>query len=573
VDLTKKETIILAKIYTSMKRFLMIILLVFLAAHSWSQDYVAIGDSCFNVKNYSAAASNYDLFLQKVESRSNMIVYKSAKSWSLAGDSVRALAAVRKYVSNNYINEYYTFSGKLMNDKAFDLLKNKTEWKGIIAEVMEREQDYKKQQQVKLDSILNYQEKLEKQGVFSRLKLNNGSRRSIYENIKGYNHYPKIKDQLISFQFKFNDTLHSSFLVVLPKDYNEKRKYPLLFFLHGAVKMNTGYSDYSDERDTAGWNRFYTKYASIHQVIMVYPQGNREYNWMSPDKGFYMLPGILKQVKKIVNTDDDRVFISGHSNGATGSFSYAMKQPSPFAGFYGFNTRPQVATGGTYIRNLLNRSFFNVSTDQDYYYPPAAHDTLSHIMKSLGVDYQDHRYNGFPHWFPAFPESEPAFSLVFADLVKRKRNPFHSSIEWECDDPKYGRIDWIEITALDTVSPSAHWQRPLNFNINKWVVLDKDDQAILRDTALKAFTYTKQSGAIRANYKENTFTIETSKIKSFRLYISPKMVDLKKQIHVLVNGKELYKGVMGYNREILIKEFVSTIDRAAVWVNYIDVKL
>jgi hypothetical protein len=188
VDLTKKETIILAKIYTSMKRFLMIILLVFLAAHSWSQDYVAIGDSCFNVKNYSAAASNYDLFLQKVESRSNMIAYKSAKSWSLAGDSVRALAAVRKYVSNNYINEYYTFSGKLMNDKAFDLLKNKTEWKGIIAEVMEREQDYKKQQQVKLDSILNYQEKLEKQGVFSRLKLNNGSRRSIYENIKGYTH-------------------------------------------------------------------------------------------------------------------------------------------------------------------------------------------------------------------------------------------------------------------------------------------------------------------------------------------------------------------------------------------------
>jgi predicted esterase len=405
-----------------MKRSLLLVLFVCMVCRCWAQNYVTLGDSCFDAKNYVEAAKNYDLFLDKVEGRSNMIAYRSARSWSMAGDSERALEAVRKYVSNNYINEYYTFSDKLINDKAFDLLKNKPEWKGIIAEVMEREQAYKKKQQLKLDSILNYQEKLEKQGMFYRLKLGHGSGRSVYENIRSYNNYPKIKDQLISFQFKFNDTLHNSFLIVLPKNYNEKRKYPLLFFLHGAVKMNTGYSDYSDEMDTAGWNRFYTKYASINQVIMVYPRGNREYNWMSPEKGFYMLPAILTQVKKIVDTDDDRVFISGHSNGATGSFSYALKQPSPFAGFYGFNTRPQVATGGTYIGNLLNRSFFNISTDQDYYYPPAAHDSLSHLMKLLGVDYQDHRYNGFPHWFPAFPESEPAFSLAFVHLILTSTN-------------------------------------------------------------------------------------------------------------------------------------------------------
>src|SRR6202034_2391125 len=100
------------------------------------------------------------------------------------------------------------------------------------------------------------------------------------------------------------------------------------------------------------------------------------------------------------------------------------KEPSPFAAFYGFNTRPKVETGGTYIRNILNRSFFNVSTDQDYYYPPDANDSLSAAMKEIGADYQDHRYKGFPHWFPKYDESETAYQLLFNDLKKRKRDPF-----------------------------------------------------------------------------------------------------------------------------------------------------
>jgi RHS repeat-associated protein len=37
---------------------------------------------------------------------------------------------------------------------------------------------------------------------------------------------------------------------------------------------------------------------------MVYPHGNSEYNWMYPDKGFYMVPAILRQIKQIINVND-----------------------------------------------------------------------------------------------------------------------------------------------------------------------------------------------------------------------------------------------------------------------------
>lgn len=538
-----------------------------------AQDYIAAGDSCLKVKDYTAAAKNYDLFLKRVESRSNMIAYKAAKAWAMAGDKERTIVAVKLYVANNYENNYHIFSEKLIKEKAFDLVKDDERYKMILAAVIEKEAAIKREEKRKLDSIVAYQSTLAKDDLLNKLNLAAGGSVT-YARIKAYNTYPAIKHQLLSLQFKFTDSLHTAFLVVLPKDYNSHKSYPLLFFLHGGVSMNTGYPDYADSRDTSDWNRYYTKYAAMHKVIMVYPMGNRDYNWMFPDKGFYMIPAMLKQIKQLINVDDNRVFISGHSNGATGSFSYAMKQPSEFAGFYGFNTRPQVRTGGTYIRNLLNRSFFNVSVDQDYYYPPGAHDSLTKIMKALHADYQDHRYNGFPHWFPQFDESEPAYQLLFEDMAKRKRNPFRPNIIWECDDVKYGRCDWLSITALDTATAAkALWQTPINFKINKWVVLNKENDAHVVDTALNAFNYRKRSGAAKASYHKNVFTIVTSAVGVIRIYISPAMVNIKKPVTVMVNGKRRFKARVSYNKQFMVTEFKKTLDKAALWINYVDVDL
>jgi len=554
------------------KKTYLITLLIFLFFAAKAQNYVAIGDSCFKVQDYLCAAKNYDLFLEKIESRSNMIAYNSAKAWSLAGDKERTIAAVKIYVANSYENNDLIFSDRLIKEKAFDFVKNDVRFKEILAAVVAKESVIKQAEKKKLDSMIAYQNNLEKEGIFHKLKLANISAIAVYNNIKAYNTYPAIKHELISMQFKLSDSLHTAFLVALPKDYDARKSYALLFFLHGAVNMNIGYPDYSDESDTTGWNRYYTKYAKLNKVIMVYPSGNRDYNWMYPDKGFYMIPAMLKQIKEVINVDDNRVFISGHSNGATGSFSYAMKQPSPFSGFYGFNTRPRVATGGTYIRNILNRSFFNVSVDQDYYYPPQANDSLNKVMKDLHADYQDHRYNGFPHWFPQFNESEPAYKLLFNDLIKRKRDPFRPSVNWECDDVKYGRCDWISITALDTATATkAAWQTHVNFKINKWIVLDKASKPIIRDTIMNGFNYRKRSGAIEANYKNNIFKIKASNVKSIRLYLSPGMVDFKKPITVFVNGIIYYHAKPDYDKGFIINEYKSTLDKVALWVNKIDV--
>ena len=73
-------------------------------------------------------------------------------------------------------------------------------------------------------------------------------------------------------------------------------------------------------------------------------------------------------------------------------------------------------------------SSINFSTDLDYYFPPQANDDLTALMQSLHIDYKDYRYNGYPHWFPEFNGSEPAFKILFDDLLNRKRNPFPNKL-------------------------------------------------------------------------------------------------------------------------------------------------
>ena len=394
----------------------------------------------------------------------------------------------------------------------------------------------------------------------------------LYKSLRNSSSYLSKKEQNYSIFFPVNDTLKSSYFIHLPKNYNPNKKYTMLIFLHGAVNYNE-LRTYSTDDNLKGWNRFYTKYADQHDVILVFPQADKNYNWLTSDKGFYMIPEIIRQIKSTINVDDNKVFLTGHSNGASGSFNYLVKQPTSFAGFYGFNTQPIVRTGGTFIQNILNRSYINFSTDLDYYFPPQANDDLTALMQSLNIDYKDYRYNGYPHWFPEFNGSEAAYKILFDDLLNRKRNPFQKKLIWETDDVKYGKVDWIEITKLDTISTKKEWQKNYNFKITKWLEYDDNDSLEVKFVDKMAFGFPRKSGLIKAIYSKNRFDIETSSVKSFRLYISPEMINLSKKLKIYANNKLIYNQKVDYNPFFMKENFNKNIDKEQVWINSIDFEL
>lgn len=403
--------------------------------------------------------------------------------------------------------------------------------------------------------------------------LNHKKGEKLYQKLKTYHPYLPKKQQDYSISLKIDDSTKTSYLVHLPKNYTPKKSYPLLVFLHGAVRQ-TILSDFQiPESNLGGWNRFYTKYANENDVILVFLSGSKKYNWMIPDDGFFMVSKMIKEIKKAIHVDDNKIFISGHSNGATGSFSYLMKQPTLFAGMYGFNTHPKVYTGGTFIENIKNRSFINFSTDQDYYYPPNANDSLNELMRNIKADYKDYRYNGFPHWFPKFDESEPAYKILFTDINKRERNPFPKEISWEFDNNKYGNIDWLNNIQLDTLQQKKTWHKNLNFKITKWYGYNKNDSLVSKKVNINAFEFPRKSGKIIAEYAHNTFKIKTSRIKYFKIYLSPEMVNLNKKIKVYVNGKLYFNEKVKYYTSFMLENFDENKDTKQIWVNYIPVDI
>jgi predicted esterase len=404
--------------------------------------------------------------------------------------------------------------------------------------------------------------------------------RDLYNRFRHFDRYPMMRrksdSDLVVFSVRINDSTYSFYDVQLPHHYRPTVSYPILFDLHGAVYVNTGFptplgeSRYGDEIKK-GMNQFFSEYGYKDDMIVVYPNANKDFNWMYPDDGFGMVPSIIRDMKQYFNIDDDRVFISGHSNGATGVVSYLLKDADMFAGFYGFNSNPRIRTGGTFIKNALNRSYFNEATDKDYYFPISGHDTLARIARSLGIDWKNYEYKGFPHWFPQFSESEPAFQLMFADMKGRRRNPFHEKLFWECDDVKHGRCDWLSIDELDTVEGAKDWQSEVNFPVTHWI--DSRDTSKVSDTVVEAFAFPRRSGAVRANYHDNVFSIQSSRVGAISLYLSPEMVDLSRNVVVYANGKKIFDRVVSYDRDYMIAGFMWDRDRKAIWVSAVSMKL
>lgn len=452
-------------------------------------------------------------------------------------------------------------------DDAFQVLQSDSRWGELVERARENKTKFYHSLQLQKSEFFNC--KGDRQNLDAETAGLKG--KQLYEALRSSRGYLPKKQRNYSIMYAVNDTLQSSYFVRLPEQYTPEKAYPLLVCLHGAVQ----YSELEDF--VANWvlgnfNRFYVSEADRNDVILVFPLANKQFNWMYPDDGFFMVPEIVRQVKEAVHVDDDKVFVAGHSNGATGAFAYWMKQPSPFAGCFGLNTYPKVWKAGTFLLNGKNRFFVNFSTDQDYYYPPQANDSLDVLTRELGLDYQDYRYTGYPHWFPEFDASLPAFQIIFEEIGKRSRHPFPKEIYRETDHVKYGRVDWLEITRLDTLLPRAQWHKNYNFPISNWLEYNDKDELVSKQVDKKAFDFPSASGVVKAVYAGNVFNVQTSCIGAFRLYISPEMVNIHKKVKVYVNGKLYFDGKVKWSDAFLKDTFLQDFDRQQLWINCIDIE-
>lgn len=125
---------------------------------------------------------------------------------------------------------------------------------------------------------------------------------------------------------KWNSDKYFNFgyVINLPVDFDETKKYPLVFFLHGAgergenldVAMNHGYMKHVREQ------------GAEYPFIFVAPQ--------CPDNKYWgcfteSLIAFLEDMISALPVDEDRVYLTGLSMGGTGTWMLAMACPEKFA--------------------------------------------------------------------------------------------------------------------------------------------------------------------------------------------------------------------------------------------------
>ena len=101
---------------------------------------------------------------------------------------------------------------------------------------------------------------------------------------------------------------------------------------------------------------------------------------------------LLDHVKRTYNIDENRVVLSGVSDGGTGTYYFAMRDTTPFASFLPLNgaimvlrNRSMLIDGELFPNNFVNKPFFIVNGGKDPLYPTARVGPYIELMKKGGV--------------------------------------------------------------------------------------------------------------------------------------------------------------------------------------------
>ena len=145
-------------------------------------------------------------------------------------------------------------------------------------------------------------------------------------------------------KFLFQDS-QLNYRILFPKDFDNTKSYPLVLFLHGIAERGDDNELQLKYVDKVFLNQNnYTNYESV----VIFPQAPLDDNWSSRIKtdnelGYNFsndssptnsLQLVIKLIDSISNEkyiDNNRIYLTGLSNGAMGSFELLKNRPNMFA--------------------------------------------------------------------------------------------------------------------------------------------------------------------------------------------------------------------------------------------------
>lgn len=239
------------------------------------------------------------------------------------------------------------------------------------------------------------------------------------------------------------DALEFVYTIDVPASYDPAKPHAVRVQLHGGVMRPEG---------TPRGDGSIGALRGAADQIYVIPNSWREAPWWT-DEQIENLDAILDSVKRRYNVDENRVALSGVSDGGTAVFYMAMRDTTPYASFLPLNgfiivlrNRDVGIRDTLYPHNLLNKPFFVVNGGQDPLYPAGRVTPYIEHFKANGLDVTYRPQPDAGHntsWWPTMKEEFEAF------VAAHPREAHPARISWETDDAaRRNRAHWVVIDKL-----------------------------------------------------------------------------------------------------------------------------
>ena len=337
-------------------------------------------------------------------------------------------------------------------------------------------------------------------------------------------------------------------IVDVPADYDPAKKYQLRVQLHGGVgrPSPTFAQGATAGRPQPGQTARTGNRIEGEQQIYLHPSGWAAAQWWDEEQ----IDNILRSVdtlKRKYNIDESRIYITGISDGGTGVYYMALKEPNLWSSYLPLNGSIAVvrspqngADGEMYGNNLSHAPLYIVNGEQDNLYP--VYQVEPHIkwFQSMGVPFVFRPQAGAGHntaWWPT--EREP-----YERFVREHARVAHpAKVSWETE-----RTD--------------------KFNRNRWLLINELRQDASRESVLKDrgfFQHTKLSGRADVTRNGNAFDAIVRDVAAFTVLLSPDAVDFSKPVTVTVNGKPAFAGMVKKDPATLLRWSARDNDRTALY--------
>lgn len=333
-----------------------------------------------------------------------------------------------------------------------------------------------------------------------------------------------------------------------------KGKRGLVLGLHGGGQ---GAGDCGSSASAFGGHVSSLKMAGVFPEVLV----RTEYGWTDPPETERWVLELLKAARRTWDTDPNRVYVTGHSMGGYGTWTYGAIHADLFAGAAAFAGAPTVywkpgrkdveAEGVAIgiLPNLYNLPLFCFQSTDDPRVRPAANQRafadLAELRKTdpKGWEFLYEEVDDRGH---GFPSAGPRAGLEW--IAAHERNPRPRKIVWEPVRQWKHTFYWLR------------WTDPW---LEGLLVAEVDVERNRIDVTLRA-PRSMDPAAEEAK--------RPARVAALSLYVDDRLVDLGREVVVSVDGRERYRGVPEPRLEVLVRSAEEREDPEYVFAREIPLR-